>query len=216
MNKKIGLLGRKIGMMQLFNEDGTVLPVTVVETGPCTVLQVKTKSAKDGYDAIQLGFGTKKEQRANKSEKGIAAAANAQPAQFVGEIRLEDASGYSRGQVLSTGDAFAVGQKVDVVGTSKGRGFGGVMKSHHFAGFERSHGAHEYFRHGGSIGTRLTPGMTLKGKRMPGQLGNARVTVQNIDVVKIDAERNLLFLHGTVPGPNGAYVTVRQCVKNHK
>jgi len=216
MNKKIGLLGRKIGMMQLFNEDGTVLPVTVVETGPCTVLQVKTKSAKDGYDAIQLGFGTKKEQRANKSEKGIAAAANAQPAQFVGEIRLEDASGYSRGQVLSTGDAFAVGQKVDVVGTSKGRGFGGVMKSHHFAGFERSHGAHEYFRHGGSIGTRLTPGMTLKGKRMPGQLGNARVTVQNIDVVKIDAERNLLFLHGSVPGPNGAYVTVRQCVKNHK
>lgn len=216
MNKKIGLLGRKIGMMQLFNEDGTVLPVTVVETGPCTVLQVKTKSAKDGYDAIQLGFGTKKEQRANKSEKGIAAAANAQPAQFVGEIRLEDASGYSRGQVLSTGDAFAVGQKVDVVGTSKGRGFGGVMKSHHFAGFERSHGAHEYFRHGGSIGTRLTPGMTLKGKRMPGQLGNARVTVQNIDVVKIDAERNLLFLHGTVPGPNGGYITVRNCVKNIK
>lgn len=216
MNKKIGLLGRKIGMMQLFNDDGTVLPVTVVETGPCTVLQVKTKSAKDGYDAIQLGFGTKKEQRATKAEKGIATAANAQPAQFVGEIRLEDASGYSRGQVLSTGDAFAVGQKVDVIGTSKGRGFGGVMKSHHFAGFERSHGAHEYFRHGGSIGTRLTPGMTLKGKRMPGQLGNARVTVQNIDVVKIDAERNLLFLHGTVPGPNGAYVTVRQCVKNHK
>ena len=183
MNKKIGLLGRKIGMMQLFNDDGTVLPVTVVETGPCTVLQVKTQAAKDRYDAIQLGFGTKKEQRATKSEKGIAAAANTQPAQVVGEIRVEDASGFSRGQVLRTGDTFTVGQKVDVIGTSKGRGFGGVMKSHHFAGFERSHGAHEYFRHGGSIGTRLTPGMTAKGKKMPGQLGNVRVTVQNIDIV---------------------------------
>jgi large subunit ribosomal protein L3 len=216
MNESMGLLGRKVGMTQLFNADGTVLPVTVVELGPCTVLQVKTKASKDGYDAIQLGYGTKKEHRANKPEKGLAAKANTQPAQQVGEIRLPDASGYSRGQVLTTADVFASGQKVDIVGTSKGRGFGGVMKSHHFAGFERSHGAHEYFRHGGSIGTRLTPGMTLKGKKMPGQLGNARVTVQNVEIAKVDTDRNLLFLHGTVPGPNGGYITVRTCVKNIK
>jgi large subunit ribosomal protein L3 len=218
MNESMGLIGRKLGMTQLFQDDGTVVPVTVVEIGPNTVTQVKTETGNDGYNALQLAFGSKKESRATRPELGHFKAANAAPAAHVAEVRVDSATvgKYERGQTIGAADVFAVGNLVDVIGTSKGRGFAGVMKRHHFKGFERTHGEHEYFRHGGSIGTRLTPGMTLAGKKMPGHMGDARVTVQNIEVVRVDAERNLLFIRGTVPGPQGAFCTVRKAVKNSK
>ncbi|MEZ4234852.1 MAG: 50S ribosomal protein L3 [Myxococcota bacterium] len=216
-NQTIGLIGRKLGMTQIFNEeDGEVLPVTVIELGPCTVTAVKTAASKDGYDAIQLGFGDKKASRANKPDLGRFAKAGIEGAlAHVQEFRVpgDVVSQHEVGKVLAAGDVFAQGERVDVCGTSKGRGFAGVMKRHNFAGFERSHGVHEYFRHGGSIGTRLTPGMTLSGMPMSGQMGNARVTVQNLTVAKIDTERNLLYVQGGVPGPNGGVVTVRKAVK---
>jgi large subunit ribosomal protein L3 len=219
MNESMGLLGRKVGMTQIFNTDGTVLPVTVVETGPCTVLQVKTAAGNDGYNAIQLGFDSKRDSITTKADRGHAKKAGGEEAKvsrFIAEIRVsaDAAAAHTAGQQLTAGQVFKVGERVDVIGTSKGRGFGGVMRSHHFKGFERGHGAHEYFRHGGSIGTRLTPGMTLAGKKMPGQLGNARTTVQRIEVVRIDEARNLVFIRGGVPGPDGGFVTLRQSVKD--
>ena len=216
MNQSMGLIGRKLGMTQLFKDDGDVIPVTVIETGPCTVTQVKTKATKDRYDAVQLAFGERKASRATKPELGHFKKAGLEaPLAHVREFRVDSAtaSGYSVGGVVQAADLFKEGGKVDVVGTSKGRGFAGVMKRHNFAGFERSHGAHEYFRHGGSIGTRLTPGMTLAGMPMGGHMGSVRVTVQNLVVAKVDTERNLVYVHGGVPGPNGAIVTVRQAVK---
>ena len=215
MNETMGLVGRKLGMTQLFTDDGTVIPVTVIEAGPNTVLQIKKADGSDRYNAVQLGFGTRKERRSTRAFTGHAKAANAEIPAEVREVRVDadTVARFERGQTVGAAEVFEVGQHVDVVGTSKGRGFAGVMKRHNFRGFERSHGVHEYFRHGGSIGTRLTPGMTLAGKKMPGQMGNARVTVQNLEVVKVDADRNLLFLRGGVPGPNGAYITVRKAVK---
>lgn len=214
-NERPGLLGRKLGMTQIYAKDGAVQPVTIVEVAGNAVLRVKTEDGQDGYNAIQLGFDEKPAKRANKSETGLFEKAGVTPRRFVRELRLskEDASKYTVGQQLGAKDVFKEGEKVDVTGTSKGRGFAGVMKRHNFRGFITSHGTHEYFRHGGSIGTRLTPGHVLKGKKMPGQMGNERVTVQNIRVVKVDAKRNLLYLRGGVPGPNGAYVIIRQAVK---
>lgn len=216
-NESMGLLGRKLGMTQLFEDDGTVVPVTVVEAGPCTVLQVKSDEGKDGYNALLLGFGSQKKQRVNKAATGQLKAAGQQdtPPSNRGEIRVDAArvSASSVGDTLTAADVFSAGDYVDVVGTSKGRGFAGVMKRYNFAGFIRSHGTHEFFRHGGSIGTRLTPGHVLKGKKMPGHMGAARTTVQNLKLVKVDAERNLLFLRGGVPGPNGGNVTVRKAIK---
>lgn len=216
MNEKMGLLGRKIGMTQLYDDTGAVVPVTLIEAGPCTVLQVKTTSSKDGYNAVKLGFGERRARRATKADLGqLAAAGLENPPAFIREIRLsaDAVARQSVGAKVSLADLFEVGARVDVTGTSKGRGFAGVMKRHNFRGFERSHGVHEYFRHGGSIGTRLTPGHVLKGKRMSGQMGNERVTVQNLEIARIDAERNLLFVRGGVPGPKGGYVIVRQAVK---
>ena len=214
-NEMPGLLGRKLGMTQIYNKDGAVQPVTVVEVGGNAVLRVKTDESADGYNAIQLGFGEKKEKRTNKPDAGAFAKANVSPRKFVREIRLskDDASKYTIGQELSAKDVFSEGDILDVTGTSKGRGFAGVMKRYNFRGFIRSHGTHEYFRHGGSIGTRLTPGHVLKGKKMPGQMGNARVTVQNMALVKVDAAKNLLYIRGGVPGPNGGFVIVRKAVK---
>jgi large subunit ribosomal protein L3 len=218
MNESMGLVGRKVGMTQLFDADGTVVPVTVVELGPNTVMQVKTAASNDGYAALQLGFGARKERLVNKAEAGRAAAAKAAAPQYVREVRVDEATAarHTVGQTLNVANVFSKGQLIDVIGTSKGRGFAGVFKKFHFAGFERSHGTHEYFRHGGSVGTRLTPGMTMAGKRMPGHLGDHRVTVQNIEVVKVDGDRNLLFVRGGVPGPNGAIVTIRQAIRHAK
>jgi len=215
MNSNPGILGRKIGMTQFFNDAGQVVPCTVVEAGPCTILQVKSTDS-DGYNAIQLGFGEQKEQRINKPMKGHLAKTNSAPKKYIREIRIDDASGYTAGDNVALSDVFTVGDKVDVTGTSKGKGFAGVMKKFNFKGFLRSHGVHEFFRHGGSIGTRLTPGMVAKGKKMPGQLGNAQATIQNLTLARIDAERNLLFIKGGIPGPNGGYVVVRSAVKINK
>lgn len=215
-NETMGLLGRKLGMTQLFENDGKVQPVTVIEAGPCRVVRTKTEDARDGYNAIQLAFGHKKASRATKADLGHLKGANVDHG--VTELRefrvaKDVAEGTEIGSDLKVAEIFEAGQDVDVCGTSKGRGFAGVMKRHNFSGFERTHGVHEFFRHGGSIGTRLTPGMTLKGTRMGGHMGSERVTVQNLKVIRVDAERNLIFVRGGVPGPNGGLVTVRKAVK---
>lgn len=217
-NESMGLLGRKLGMTQFFRDDGEVVAVTLIQAGPCSVLQVKTSDGSDGYNAVQLGFGEQKEHRVSKPQKGHFAKAGVSVKRAVKELRVskDKASSLERGQTLSVNDVFQVGQKIDVTGTSKGRGFAGVMKRYHFAGFIRTHGTHEFFRHGGSIGTRLTPGMVLKGKKMPGQMGNAKTTVQNLVVERIDEERNLIMVRGGVPGPNGGLVVVRDAVKSTK
>ena len=214
-NEKTGLLGRKLGMTQIYNKDGAVQPVTIIEVAGNTVLRVKNDDSNDGYNAIQLGFDEKKPSLTNKPDAGHFEKSGVTPKKLVREIRLgaDDLAKFTVGQELSAKDIFTEGEKVDVTGTSKGRGFTGVMKRYNFAGFIRSHGTHEYFRHGGSIGTRLTPGHVIKGKKMPGQHGNKRAVVQNLVLVKIDAERNLLFVRGGVPGPNGGYVMVRRAVK---
>jgi large subunit ribosomal protein L3 len=218
-NEMMGLLGRKIGMTQLYTEDGTVLPVTVVEVGNNTVLRVKRADGSDGYSALQLGFGEQKLHRLNKAQKGHLAKAGVEGGiKVVREIRVSDAEAgkHEVGAKLGAADVFSEGQRVDVVGNSKGRGFAGVMKRHNFRGFIRSHGTHEFFRHGGSIGTRLTPGMTFKGKKMPGHMGAKRTTVQNLQVVRVDADRNLVFVKGGVPGANGSVIAIRHAVKIKK
>jgi large subunit ribosomal protein L3 len=214
-NESVGLLGRKLGMTQIFDATGNALGVTVLEVQPNTVIQVKTSETKDGYAAVQFGYGSRKESRVSKAVKGHVAKAGARPFRVIREIRLseEAAKAHTVGTQVSVGSVFAAKQRVDVSGTSKGRGFAGVMKRHNFKGFKRSHGVHEYYRHGGSIGTRLTPGMTLKGVKMPGHMGSAATTIQNLMVVQVDAEKNLMFVKGGVPGPDGAYIVVRAAVK---
>ena len=215
-NSTIGLIGRKLGMTQLFNAEGEVVPVTVIEMGPCTILAVKTAGGRDKYDALQMAFGEKKTSRSNKPELGIFAKAGVEGAMsHICEFRVtaETAAKYTAGTVLKLADVFVEGERTDVGGISKGRGFAGVMKRYHHAGMKRTHGVHEFHRHGGSIGTRLTPGMTLGGMPMPGHMGAEKVTVQNVVIEKIDAERNLMYLRGGVPGPTGAICTIRKAVK---
>ena len=217
-NTTIGLVGRKVGMTQLFKKDGESVAVTVLEAGPCTVIQVKTDDTSDGYNAIQIGFGAKKESRLTKAEKGHLAKAGVAPVAVVKEFRLEksEIAKYEPGQVLNVAEVFSEGTRVDVGGISKGRGFAGVMKRYNYKGSIRSHGVHEVFRHGGSIGTRLTPGHVIKGKKMPGHMGAEKVTVQNLTVVSIDTERNLIMVRGGVPGPNGGLVSIRHAVKRKR
>ncbi len=209
----LGLLGKKIGMTQIYDGD-LILPVTVIHAGPNVVLRHRTL-ATDKYSAVQLGFDDKKPSRVNKPDTGQYALSGATPKKFVKEMRLPA----DPGEDLSVGKElgvtlFTVGQKLDVTGTSKGKGFQGVMKRHHFKGCQTtSHGTHEYKRHSGSIGQRLTPGRTFKGMRMGGQMGNEQVTVMNLEVKKIDVERNLLYIGGAVPGCDGSYLTVRPTKK---
>jgi len=215
-NEMMGLLGRKIGMTQIFADDGKVLPCTVIEVGTNTVLRVKRAESADGYSALQLAFGTQKPQRLTKADLGQLAKAGVEGGvRVIREVRVseDEAAKHEVGAKIGAADVFEEGKRVDVIGTSKGCGFAGVMKRYNFAGFIRSHGTHEFFRHGGSIGTRLTPGFTLKGKKMPGHMGNERTTIQNLKVVRVDTERSLVFVMGGVPGPNGGFVTVRHAVK---
>ena len=207
-----GLIGRKIGMSQLFDDTGNVIPVTVVETGPCVVVQ-KKDMARDGYNALQLGFGKQKNQRVNRPLRGHMAKAEKGSFRVLREFRVDDVSGYEVGQELTVMDLVKPGDLVDVTGTSKGRGFAGVMKRWDFGGFSRTHGTHEYFRHGGSIGNRSYPGKVFKGKRMAGHWGNERVSIQNLRVVEVRLEENLLLVKGAVPGANGGLVLVRRAVK---
>ncbi len=211
---KAGLLGRKVGMTQIFQEDGTIVPVTVLECGPCTVLQVKTPE-KDGYSAVQIGFLDKRRKSATAAERGHAKAASAEPKKFVREIRQESPAaleGLEPGKVLTV-DLFNDIKSVDVIGVSKGRGFAGVIKRHGFKGLRASHGVKRMHRHPGSSGPSADPSRTFPGVRKPGHYGVARVTSKNLKVVKIDAESNLLLVRGAVAGPNGGFVTVRQSVK---
>ena len=207
-----GLIGKKIGMMQYYNAEGNVIPVTVVETGPCVVVQ-KKETAKDGYTALQVGFGTKKAQRVNKAEQGHMAKAGKGAFQVLREFRLDDVSQYEVGQEIKATDLFKVGDMIDVSGISKGHGYTGVIKRWSFAGFPGSHGTHEYFRHGGSIGNRSYPGRVRKGKKMAGHWGNEQISTQNLLVVEIRAEQNLLFVRGAVPGSKQGVVILRPAVK---
>lgn len=199
-------------MTQFYNSDGNVVPVTLIETGPCVVVQ-KKESAKDGYNALQVGFGHKKSQRVNKPEQGHMAKAGRGAFEVLKEFRLEDVSQYEVGQEIKAVELFKAGDRVDVSGTSKGHGFTGVIKRWSFGGFPGSHGTHEYFRHGGSIGNRSFPGRVRKGKKMAGHWGNERISVQNLEVVDIRPEANLILIKGAVPGAKQGIVVVRQAVK---
>lgn len=214
MNTNPGLIGKKIGNTQIFTETGEVRRVTVVATGPCVVLAKRTVE-KDGYSALQLGLGEKRAKSVNKPEAGYFAKIEQKPAQTVREIRLpaDVVEGYEVGQTIAASDLFTEGQFVDVSAKSKGRGYTGVMKRHNFAGYKQTHGQHEYQRHGGSIGMNMTPGRTFKGKKMAGQHGNKKVTVQNLKVVQVLAEEGLVLVEGAVPGPRGGIVLVRTAVK---
>jgi large subunit ribosomal protein L3 len=211
---RVGLLGRKIGMTQIYLEDGTVVPVTVLECGPCTVLQVRTEE-RDGYAALQLGFADKKRKSATQAERGHAKKVDAEPKRFVREIRQEGDGGVgdvAAGQTLTV-EVFKDVPRVDVIGTSKGRGFSGVMKRHGFKGLRATHGVKRMHRHPGSSGPSADPAHTRKGIRKPGQFGNARTTVRNLKVVRVDPTNNILLVRGAVPGPNGGYLTIRQTNK---
>jgi large subunit ribosomal protein L3 len=207
-----GLIGKKVGMTQVFGDDGSMVPVTVIQAGPCVVVQ-KKETTKDGYNAVQLGFGTKKSQRVNKPEQGHMEKVGKGAFEVLREFRLEDVSKYEVGQEVKVAELFKEGDRVDVAGTSKGRGFSGVIKRWSFAGFPASHGTHEYFRHGGAIGNRSFPGRVFKGKKMAGQWGNERASVQNLEVVAIRPEGDLLLVKGAVPGAKRGVLLIRKAVK---
>jgi len=205
-----GILAKKIGMTQIF-EDGKFIPVTVVEAGPNFVLQKKTVE-NDGYTALQLGFDEKKEKNTTKPVMGIFKKAGVNPQRFVKELRVDSVEGYELRQEIKV-DVLAGVEFVDITGTSKGKGTSGVMKRHGFGGNRASHGVSRNHRLGGSIGMSTWPGKVLKGKRMAGQYGNETVTVQNLKVVKVDAENNLLLIKGAVPGSKNSYIVVKPAVK---
>jgi large subunit ribosomal protein L3 len=205
---RVGLLGRKVGMTQIYQDDGTVVPITVLECGPCTVLQIRTQD-RDGYDAWQLGFQDKKRKSATQPERGHARKVDAEPKRFVREVRQDGPSEVSEGQILTV-ELFSKIEQVDVTGTSKGRGFAGVIKRHGFRGLRASHGVKRMHRHPGSSGPSADPARTQKGIRKPGQFGNEKVTVRNLEVVRVDLTNNLLLIKGAVPGPNGGFITIRQ------
>lgn len=209
-----GIIGKKLGMTQIFQEDGRLIPVTVVQAGPCTVIQKKTDS-KDGYSSIQLGFEEKRVKSTTKPLLGHFKKANTTPKKKLVEFRVkkEELDSYQLGQVITCDAIFKQGDFVDVTGISKGRGFAGVMKRHGFHGFDVAHGTHEYKRHGGSVGQHTQPGRTFPGLRMPGHYGNARVTVQNLRIAQINKENNLLLIKGAVPGAPGGYLIIKKAVK---
>lgn len=211
----IELMCRKIGMSRVFTDSGEAVPVTVLEAGPNTIVQLKSEGGPDGYTAAQLGYGKIREKLVNKPQKGHFDKAGVAPQRHLVESRLtaEEAEGLEVGQELKV-DLFEAGQKIDAIGTSKGRGFSGVVRRHNFKIKKMSHGTHEYFRHPGSIGAGAYPGKVFKGMKLPGQMGDARVTVQNLEVMRVDTERNLLFVKGAVPGHKNGVVRVRKAIKS--
>ncbi|MDF3037367.1 MAG: ribosomal protein [Thermomicrobiales bacterium] len=204
-----GLIGKKLGMSQIFDDSGLAHPVTVLEVGPCVVTQIKTPE-RDGYSALQLGFGLDK--RLNRPERGHRRESGFM-SRTLREVDVDDASQFEVGQVVKA-DAFAEGDLVDVIGTSKGRGFQGGVKRHGFRGGPRTHGQSDRLRAPGSIGSSATPGRVFKGMRMAGRMGNDRVTVQNLKVLRVDSERNLLLVKGSVPGANDGLVIVQRAIKS--
>ncbi len=222
-----GILGRKVGMTQIYDEQGKAIPVTVIEAGPCRVTQLRSQD-RDGYEAVQLGYLDKPRRLAIRSERGhvssklsshrsrvrqaagveLTAKAECEPQRFTRELR-GSTEGYEIGQEVGV-DILGETERVDIIGTSKGRGFSGVMKRHNFAGQRASHGVKKCHRHAGGTGMSAYPSRLFKGKRMAGQYGNAKTTVRNLRVVRVDSENNLLLVHGAVPGPNGGYVVVKE------
>jgi len=209
---KKAILGKKIGMTQIFDENGRAIPVTVIEAGPCTVVQVKTKDA-DGYEAVQLGFGEVKESKLIRPIKGHFTKASVTPKKHLREFRLEEIS-YNVGDEIKA-DIFAAGETVDVTGTTKGKGFQGVIKRHGQARGPMGHGS-MYHRRPGSMGSTSTPGRVFKGKNLPGHMGVETVTVQNLEIVKVDLDKNVLLIKGSVPGNKGAILKIRNSVKSTK
>ena len=208
---KKAILGKKLGMTQIFAEDGTLIPVTVIEAGPCSVVQKKTVEV-DGYSAVQLGFSDAKVNRVNKPLKGHFAKGDVAPKRTLKEFRFENTDAYNVGDLIKA-DAFAAGEKVDVTGTSKGKGYAGVIKRWNFQRLKETHGSGPVARHGGSNGACSSPSRVFPGLKMAGHLGAEKVTVQNLTVVKVDAENNLIAIKGAIPGPNGGIVVIRDSVK---
>ena len=205
-----GIVGKKLGMTQLFDANGNVVPVTVIEAGPCVVAQKKT-TENDGYEAVQVGYGDLKASKVNKPAKGHFAKGDVAPKKVLREFRLEDTSAVNVGDIIKA-DIFAEGDSVDVRGTSKGKGYAGVIKRWNFSRLKESHGTGPVHRHGGSLGV-IDPARVFKGKKMAGHLGNERVTVQNLSVVKVDAEKNIIAVKVAVPGPKGGIVVLFDSVK---
>ena len=205
------IIGKKLGMTQVFSPEGKLIPVTVIEAGPCTVVQKKTVE-KDGYEAIQVGFGEANPKRVTKPLQGHFNKAGVPFKKTLKEFRLEDITGYEVASEIKC-DIFAEGEKVDVTGVSKGKGYAGVIKRHGFSRLKETHGTGPVHRHPGSMGACSTPSRVMKGKKLPGHMGHKQVTVLNLDVVKVDADRNLILVKGAVPGPRGAVVSVRNTVK---
>ena len=205
-----GIVGKKLGMTQLFDANGNVVPVTVIEAGPCIVCQKKT-AENDGYEAIQVGYGDLKASKVNGPQKGHFAKGDVAPKKVLREFRFEDISAMNVGDIIKA-DVFAEGDAVDVRGTSKGKGYAGVIKRWNFARLKETHGTGPVHRHGGSLGS-IDPARIFKGKKMAGHLGHERVTVQNLSVVKVDAEKNIIAVKGAIPGPKGGIVVLFDSVK---
>ena len=210
---KKGIIGRKVGMTQIFDEKGNVIPVTVIEAGPCVVAQVKTVET-DGYDALQLGFGEIKDKHINKPEAGHFAKAGLENKKHLREFRLESVEGVKVGDTVKA-DVFEAGEKVDVQGISKGKGFQGVIKRHGQHRGPMGHGS-MYHRRPGSMGSTSTPGRVFKGKKLPGHMGRVTVTIQNLDVVRVDMDKNVILLKGSVPGAKGSILKIKSAVKATK
>ena len=210
-NMKSAIIGQKIGMTQIFDEAGKVIPVTVIEAGPCVVVQKKTME-NDGYEAVQVGFGDMKANKVNKPMKGHFAKGDVAPKRTLKEFKFDDCAAVNVGDILKA-DVFAAGDIVDVTGTSKGKGYAGTIKRHNGARIKETHGSGPVHRHAGSMGACSDPSRIYKGKKMPGHMGAETVTVQNLEIVKVDAENNLIALKGAVPGPKNGIVTVTTSVK---
>jgi large subunit ribosomal protein L3 len=206
------ILGEKLGMTQIYSDESQAIPVTVIKAGPVRVTQIK-RPETDGYAAIQIAYKELPNKQVNRATAGHFARADVPPAKHVVEVRVDDPDDYSVGQEITAGDLFAAGSKADVTGISRGKGFAGVMKRHNFQGQGASHGAHKVHRAPGAVGACATPARVFKGKRMPGRMGGDKVTVMNLDVVQVDADRNIVMIRGAVPGPKGAVLVIREAVK---
>ncbi len=208
----LGLIGKKLGMTQVFDAKGELIPVTVIQAGPCTVVQTKTADS-DGYAALQLGFGERKPQRVSKAYRNHCVKAGKGVFAALREFVPGEGQTFAVGQEIKVDEVFKAGDRIDVSGTTKGRGYAGVIKRHGFSGFPGSHGTHEYFRHGGSIGNRSYPGRVFKGKRMAGQYGNERVTTMNLEVIAVRADEHLLLVRGCVPGARNGLIVIHPAIK---
>ena len=208
------ILGEKLGMTQIFDGEARAIPVTIIKAGPVRVTQIK-RAGTDGYSAVQIAFKEMPSKKVNRATAGHFAKSNTPPAKHIVEVRVDDPDEFELGQEIGIGDVLAEGQKADITGITKGKGFAGVMERHNFKGQGASHGAHKVHRAPGAIGACATPARVFRGKRLPGRAGSEKVTTMNLDVVKVDAERNVVMVRGSVPGPKGAVLVMREAVKSN-